>query len=414
MAGRRARPPRRAVEDADAGERPFPRTLATRPRRFPFGCLACAEGARLGTGNAVRDARLAEPARRRRPEHAARHELFEGRDRLAVEHRPGGDPPGRGFVQDLGRRPRHREGVHSGRELLAPLEADVRPGQVLVLDQVRAPDHAQQRLELLGAVGGEHHVAVGRRFDGRDLDGTPRALHPRPAHERREHRLERRHGDRHAVEHGHVHVLTDARSLRRAQGGNRADRRVRPGQPLPQAAARSQRRVLRKTPRGRRPARRLQGEFGRRPPGPRPFAPERRDGDHDEGGVLRPHRLEVDRLLRDQDVGSRHQPAVVTRNGALRRPQVLLEPATVGRTPADHVGACVSQELRAVRARDLPRAVEDAHSLEHRRIMPPGGSTAGRSRRSPGGTRRRGACRQPGRRARSRRSSSSSGSLRRG
>src|SRR5205085_1585375 len=138
------RPPRRAVEDADADEREVPRGIRTTWPRLPVdSCRLGHSRERAGPDatDAIRHAWLAEASRRRLDEHVASHELLEGWNRLAVQHRAGGDTPGGSFVEHLLRRPRTREGVHGGRELLPPLEAHVRAGKILVVEQVGAPDH---------------------------------------------------------------------------------------------------------------------------------------------------------------------------------------------------------------------------------------------------------------------------------
>ena len=86
---------------------------------------------------------------------------------------------------------------------------------------------------------------------------------------------------------------------------------------------------------------------------------------------------DVDRDVGYEHVGRGHKLGVVTLHRSLRRVEELEQasraPApqwvAAGRFDLHDVGARVGQQLRAVRARDLRRAVDDPSAVEHLRIL---------------------------------------------
>ena len=243
------------------------------------------------------------------------------------------------------------------------------------------PDHHHEVGELLRAVRRERRVAVDARLDRRDLERAGRAAHLRPAEELGEDGRVGVHGEGHGVEQRHVDVIAVTGAPRREPRRDRAHCGIGAGHPLADPAAGSDRRALGVAAAAGRAAPGLQRELGRGPVAPRAVLPERRDRHDHERGVAGAQRRDVERAGRaalDDDVRTRAEVehVVVARfaeHDALRRVEELEQrpgrPGAHGftcrRLDLDDVGTRVSEQLRAVRTRDLRRDVDDASSGQH-------------------------------------------------
>jgi hypothetical protein len=162
---------------------------------------------------------------------------------------------------------------------MMPRNSCIRSGdrvrKVAIVEEIRTLDQDEEVLELLGGDGAEADVAVGGGFDRRHLDGARRSSHVGPAEEIGEHRRERVHRHRHALEERDVDVLTAARLSRLPPRRDGSHRRIRAPDPLTEPAARRKRWTFGCAARAGRPAPRLQRELRRGAGGPRAAETER-------------------------------------------------------------------------------------------------------------------------------------------
>ena len=174
--------------------------------------------------------------------------------------------------------------MHVPEELVAPQQAAGVEAKGLVLEQVGPLDHHQEVGELGGAVRREHHPTIVGRLDRRCLAVAGRAAERGPPAEFGPDRRVGHHRRRHRVEHGDVHVPADAGAPPAAERGQRRDRGVGAGDPLPDAASGGERPVRGRAPIARGAARSLQRELRSDPVAPRARGAERRDADDDQRG----------------------------------------------------------------------------------------------------------------------------------
>ena len=250
--------------------------------------------------------------------------------------------------------------------------------QLGVLEQVGPVDHHQEVLELGGAVGGEHGVAVGRGLDRRDLDDAGGG--GRPVADRRS---RRRPTGRSTIVTAMASSIGDVDvGAPAGQAGPCAARRARRGRrrcrsihsPIRPPAANG-------VPSGSAalpvdPRRRLEGELGRGPVAPtgpstpngvtltttRPGSAARSrgtwsgsDGDDQVGGGRQGEQIAVDEPGR--------QVEVVVQGARSGAPQRVAAVAAPGRHDA---GAGVGQHLGAVPPGDPGRHVQHSDPAQHR------------------------------------------------
>ena len=342
-------------------------------------------GRRALAVDAVRGQRTHEAARGVGPERAAGHHLLVLQHRGAVLDRSHRDAHQLGQLHDLGGRVLAGVGVDDRLPLLESHQTLAGQVELVRLLELGAPDQHEEVVELLGRVGGDADVAVPRRLDRRCLEVRHGADCGRTS-EDPPHEVD--------VGVGHqaggglqraVDVLAMSGAAGASHGRQRRDRREAGAGPLRERAARLEGLLPGTAARADRPALGLDGEVGGGASGQRTGAAEGRDGEDDQPRVAAAQRFAVEgvgRQVLDQQVGAveelgRRLVLQAAAHAALARVQVAEEravaPSQVGtggrpapqrvavpRLELHDVGARVDEELRAVRAGDAARVVDDA------------------------------------------------------